>query len=101
VSNFVALLPCPFCGGSPEICFQRDDIGDYKVECSGCGAVSCPDGMRYDRQLAIDDWNKRRLPEAFAPELLKALVFMRRTMYSDTSEESIMADAVIKKATGQ
>lgn len=61
MSNVVELLPCPFCGSSSEICFQRDDIGDYKVECSGCGAVSCPDGMRYDKQQAIDDWNTRRL----------------------------------------
>ena len=57
--NISELLPCPFCGGIAEICYQRDDIGDWKVECKGCGAVSCPDGMRYDRQQAIDDWNKR------------------------------------------
>jgi Lar family restriction alleviation protein len=53
------LLPCPFCGGEAVPCYQRDDLGDWKVECTGCGAVSCPDGMRYDRDLAIADWNKR------------------------------------------
>ena len=53
------LLPCPFCGGEAVPCYQRDDIGDWKVECKGCGAVSCPDGMRYDMDLAIADWNKR------------------------------------------
>lgn len=53
------LLPCPFCNGVPILCYQRDDIGDYKVECQGCGAVSCPDGMRYDKEQAINDWNQR------------------------------------------
>ena len=38
---------------------------------------------------------------AAAPELLDALVYMRRTMYSDTSEESIKADEAIAKATGE
>lgn len=55
----IVLLPCPFCGGFGSVCFQRHDIGDWQVECSGCGAVSCPDGIRYDKQQAIDDWNTR------------------------------------------
>lgn len=55
----IVLLPCPFCGGKAEICFQRDDLDDWKVECQGCGAVSCPQGIRYDKQKAIEDWNTR------------------------------------------
>jgi Lar family restriction alleviation protein len=55
----IVLLPCPFCGGEAEECYQRDDLDDWKIECSGCGAVSCPDGMRYDKHLAIKDWNTR------------------------------------------
>lgn len=51
--------PCPFCGGAPELCFEYDDIGDWKVACRHCGACSCPIGIRYDKQLAIDDWNSR------------------------------------------
>ncbi len=35
---------------------------------------------------------------AAAPDLFAALIYMRRTMYSDTSEESIIADAAIAKA---
>lgn len=38
---------------------MSDDLGDWKIECRGCGAVSCPDGMRYDKHLAIRDWNTR------------------------------------------
>lgn len=38
---------------------------------------------------------------AAAPDLLAALVYMRRTMYSDQSEESVMADAAIRKALEQ
>lgn len=57
--NPVMLLPCPFCGGVANECYQRDDLGDWKIECQGCGAVSCPDGMRYDRGLAVEDWNTR------------------------------------------
>jgi Restriction alleviation protein Lar len=53
------LLPCPFCGGKGIECYQRDDLGDWKIECEGCGAVSCPDGMRYEKHLAILDWNNR------------------------------------------
>lgn len=36
-----------------------------------------------------------------APDLLAALVKMRKTKYSETSEESVMADAAIAKATGK
>ncbi len=40
--------------------FQLDDVGDYRVMCDGCGASSCPNGIRYTEQEAADDWNKRR-----------------------------------------
>lgn len=52
-------LPCPFCGSLPVIRFQPHDIDDWCVQCEGCGAESCPEGIRYDRQKAIDDWNTR------------------------------------------
>lgn len=68
------LLPCPFCGGIAEICYQRDDIGDWKIECQGCGAVSCPEGMRYDKQEAINDWNNRFSEVVMAEESNKDLM---------------------------
>ena len=57
------LRPCPFCGGSARLYFQLDDLGDWVVTCDGCGARSCPEGIRYDRELAIADWNARVTPE--------------------------------------
>ena len=54
------LRPCPFCGGPARLYYQLDDLSDWVVACNGCGARSCPDGIRYDRDLAIADWNTRR-----------------------------------------
>lgn len=54
------LLPCPFCGGEGELCYERHDIDDWQVSCKECGAVSCPVSMRfYETKGAIDDWNTR------------------------------------------
>jgi hypothetical protein len=55
----VLLKPCPFCRGEGELCFERHDLNDWQVECNGCGAVSCPEGIRYDQESAITDWNER------------------------------------------
>lgn len=53
------LLPCPFCGSQAEMFFQLDDLGDWRVMCRWCGASSCPEGFRYDKKQAINDWNTR------------------------------------------
>ena len=50
---------CPFCGSYPTIYFQPHDLDDWKVECSLCGSSSCPEGIRYDLNLAIRDWEAR------------------------------------------
>jgi Lar family restriction alleviation protein len=56
------LLPCPFCGGNAGLYFQLDDLDDWVVMCDVCGVRSCPEGIRYDRELAITDWNTRVAP---------------------------------------
>ena len=64
------LLPCPFCGGEPEIVeHARDAIfgtGDARVRCTGCG-VSTQVYREYARdeigsalELATTNWNMRR-----------------------------------------
>jgi hypothetical protein len=55
----ITLLPCPFCNGTPIIHFQLDDVGDYRAMCEGCGASSCPEGIRYSKDEAAADWNGR------------------------------------------
>ena len=57
------LRPCPFCGGNARPYFQLDDLDDWVVMCDKCGVRSCPEGTRYDRELAIADWNSRVTPE--------------------------------------
>jgi 5-methylcytosine-specific restriction endonuclease McrA len=79
------LLPCPFCGGKAEACYQRDDLGDWKVECQGCGAVSCPEGMRYDRDLAVADWNKRITNQRAIKDLT---TMAKRTPKAKTAESA-------------
>lgn len=56
------LLPCPFCGGQPKVFYELHDLDDYVVQCSSCGASSCPVGIRYDKDLAVQDWNNRTRP---------------------------------------
>lgn len=58
-TNTIGLKPCPFCGSTPAVYYGKDDIGDFVVMCEECGAESCPEGLRYDRKEAIEDWNKR------------------------------------------
>ena len=57
------LLPGPFCGGNAGLYFQLDDLDDWVVMCDVCGARSCQEGIRYDRELAVADWNARVAPE--------------------------------------
>jgi excinuclease UvrABC ATPase subunit len=54
-----ALLVCPFCSGKPILHYQLHDLDDWVVQCDDCGVSSCPEGIRYDRSLAIVDWNTR------------------------------------------
>ena len=58
--NKQELRKCPFCGGLAEVCYEHDDLKDWKVMCSICGAASCPCGIRYEQHLAIADWNARK-----------------------------------------
>lgn len=31
-------MPCPFCGGAPQVDEEHDDRGNRVIECAGCGA---------------------------------------------------------------
>jgi len=55
------LLPCPFCGETPEMYYQMDDLDDWKVLCH-CGACTCPDEIRRTEKRAMEDWNTRTAP---------------------------------------
>jgi Lar family restriction alleviation protein len=56
------LKSCPFCGSIPEISFELDDIGDYRVLCD-CGATC--GGLFYSKMEAIEYWNRRRIKNEY------------------------------------
>ena len=56
------LLPCPFCGGIPELHESDNWGGIYTIFCTGCGAEVGDDCcLEYgtDKETAIYLWNRR------------------------------------------
>lgn len=47
-------LPCPFCGGTPEVV----DLCGWEILCRDCGASMC-DTDDASREGAIAAWNRR------------------------------------------
>ncbi|MGV8864040.1 MAG: Lar family restriction alleviation protein [Pseudomonas sp.] len=59
----VPLLPCPFCGDTPEITkHHREDIYGLMHRCPVAGAISW--GFREDPTGHAKRWNRRALPAA-------------------------------------
>jgi Lar family restriction alleviation protein len=59
-----ALLPCPFCGSTPEL--MEGHRNHWRVECHRCGvrrAQFANGGVDEDKARAIRSWNTRE-PEA-------------------------------------
>jgi Lar family restriction alleviation protein len=63
-SDALALLPCPFCGGSPDLRRLYASAGvDARlfVECKGCGAyVESPDPGHENVEAVAGAWNRRK-----------------------------------------
>jgi Lar family restriction alleviation protein len=51
----VPLLPCPFCGGKPEMT-ELGDPDSYAVQCTGCEVQQI---ANYTPSVAAERWNKR------------------------------------------
>lgn len=76
-------LPCPFCGGEPQIEVTRVILSDRtRVYCQ-CGASTRPD---YNREEAIARWN-RRAP--LTPQQLEAIAFEVVTIQQSIERENI------------
>jgi len=67
-NNFEAdkLLPCPFCGGKPELTFIGNDYSKKRkveIKCTSCHCTMVNAGIRTGSKqlsiLSIEAWNKR------------------------------------------
>ncbi len=89
-------LPCPYCGNSHPRWLTDGMLPESG--CVICGNFSCGGEMQAaSEQQGWSRWNTRT-SQRINDELLHALKKMRRTMYSDKSEESVVADAAIARA---
>ena len=62
------LLPCPFCGGAPEL----EPVDQQEVRCMACG---CQTNIEENTEDAVAAWN-RRAP--WKPEEIEALIFAKK-----------------------
>jgi len=60
------LLPCPFCGGEPEIIFignNQTKSRSVKIKCPDCRIERTDAGIRFNHQriaeIAVKNWNRR------------------------------------------
>ena len=82
------------CGGKPTIVWGPQGPGYGAVAYTFSPGLMLPTAQE-------EEVTANAYLIAAAKDLLAALIKMRRTMYSDTSEESVMADAAIAKALGK
>lgn len=65
------LLPCPWCGGSPEITEQKSgpvfNITEYTVRCRN----KCGDFYGYEKAHMIKHWNRRQSSQAILERVLE------------------------------
>lgn len=76
-NSFMAdeLLPCPFCGGEPELKFFGNDYTKSRkatIKCKKCRAEITNAALKHDSKwcamVSIEDWNKREYSQHQAEE---------------------------------
>jgi len=77
------LLPCPFCGGTPEMYEELDDLGDFRVQCD-CGATC--GGLVYSEKEAVEYWN-RRVRLVVSPSLVSDVEAVVKTKIFDMQKQ--------------
>ncbi len=64
------LLPCPFCGGEPEIIHIEEEGENFGGSCIGCTDCGASSPVHFDRKENLhSSWNTRKSDYAQTPVL--------------------------------